>query len=169
MEEVRQDVEDLEVGEARVNFHRIVKGMSRLKEISAMISEKVVGYLKELTEVCMEMFRATGSRFEQEHFRFINMVTAAGSDGSVGGSVKYPKSIMENKVIQNVRAINGDKSLFRQWHQKFTTARGQVGVAYQEIVHRLVKEVDFGKTMEKVFAGHRADYGYVFETASGHA
>ncbi len=61
-----------DVGEARLNFKRMVTGMARLKEIS----EKVVGdhlnierYVKELTDVCREMFMDSGSIFEQEHLR----------------------------------------------------------------------------------------------------
>ena len=52
-----------EVGEARINFNRMVRGMSRLKEIS----ENVVGDqlntekdVKELTDVCREMLMASG-------------------------------------------------------------------------------------------------------------
>ena len=66
------------------------------------------------------MFKATGAMFEQDHSRFISMITASWSGAPNGGG--YHKTVMENKVIQNLRAVNGDKSLFRQWHQKFTTA-----------------------------------------------
>ena len=67
-------------------------------------------------------------------------------------------------VIQNLMTVNGDKSLFRQWHQKFTTALRQVGGAHEEIVHRLVKEIDLGKEMEKVVTGLRTYYGDEFES-----
>jgi hypothetical protein len=43
---------------------------------------------------------------------------------------------MEHKVIQYFRAVSGDKSLFRQWHQKFTIALGHVAGAHEETVHR---------------------------------
>ena len=78
-----------EVGEARVNFHKMVKGMSRLKEISENATGdqlNVEKYVKELSDVRTEMFRATGCMFEQEHLRFINMITAVGSGGT-GGAV----------------------------------------------------------------------------------
>ena len=159
-----------EVGEARTNFNRMVKGMTRLKEISENVAGdqlQVEKYVKELSDVRTEMFRATGCMFEQEHLRFINMITAAGSGGAGGGSSKYPRSVMENKVIQNLRAVNGDKSLFRQWHQKFTTALGQVGGARVEIVHRLVKEIDLGREMEKVVTGLKGEYGDEFDKVSG--
>ena len=74
---------------------------------------------------------------------------------------------MEHKVIRYLRAVNGDKSLFRQWHQKFTTALGQVAGAHEEIVHRLVKEIDLGKEMEKVVTGLRGEYGDEFDKVSG--
>ena len=141
-----------DVGEARFNFNRMVRGMTRLKEIS----ENVVGdqlntekYVKELTDVVREMFMASGSMFEQEHLRFINMFAAAGVGGK-GGGHRNEKTIMEHKVIQYLRAVNGDKSLFRQWHQKFTTALGQVTGVHEEIVQRMVKEIDLGKELEKV-------------------
>ncbi len=69
------------MGEARINFNRMVRGMSRLKETS----ENVLGdqmniekYVKELADVCREMFMASGSMFEQEHLCFINLFAATG-------------------------------------------------------------------------------------------
>ncbi len=131
------------MGEARFNGNRMVKGMYRTKEIS----EHVVGnqlntgkYVKGLTDVVREMCMSTGSMFEQEHLRFIIYFAVTG--GAVcGGGRKYQKTIMERKVIQYLRAENGDKSLFRQWHHKFTTALGHVSSAHEGIVQRLVKEI----------------------------
>ncbi len=91
---------------------------------------------KELSNVCMEMFRAAGSMFEQEHLRFFNMVATTGGGGSGGGSHRFVKSIMEHKVIQYLKAVNGDKSFFGQRHQKFTNVLGQVAGAHEEIVNR---------------------------------
>ena len=53
---------------------------------------------------------------------------------------------MEYKVINNLRAVNGDKSMFRQWHPKITTAIGQVTPRYEEMVHYMVRE---RSTLEK--------------------
>ncbi len=114
-----------EVGEARANFNRMVQGMTSLKEISENVVVQqlsVEQYVKELSDACTEMFLATGSMFEQEHLRFITMVTAVWIGGAGGGN--YPRIIMENKVIQNLGAVSGDNSLFRQWRQKFTIALG---------------------------------------------
>ncbi len=66
------------------------------------------------------------------------------------------RAIMEHKVIQYLTAV---KSLFRQLHQKFTTALGQVTGAHEGIVHRLVKEVDLGKEVEKGVTGLREEHG----------
>ena len=53
-----------DVGEARMNFNRMVKGMSRLREISENVETdqlNIVKYVKELTNVCQEMFMSVGS------------------------------------------------------------------------------------------------------------
>jgi hypothetical protein len=109
-----------EVGEARANFDRMVKGMTRLKEISGNVAGgqlNVEMYVKEFSVVCTEMSRATGCMFEQEHLRCINMVATArnGGTGGGGGSFRYPRSIMENTIIQNLRVVSGDKSMLRRW------------------------------------------------------
>ena len=109
-----------DVGEARMNFNRMVKGMSRLREISENVETdqlNIEKYVKELTNVCQEMFMSTGSMFQQEHLRFFGLLAVTGGGGH-GGGARFPKAIMEHKVIQYLRAVNGDKSLFRQWHQK---------------------------------------------------
>ncbi len=75
--------------------------------------------------------------------------------------------VMEHKVIMNLTAADGDKSLFRQWHQKFTTVLGQVGRAHVEIVHRLVKEIDLGKQLERSATGLRDEFGDEINRVSG--
>ena len=57
---------------------------------------------------------------------------------------------MEHKVITNLRCLNGDKSLFRQWHQRFVTALGQHDQIHEEIIQRLVRETDLGEELDKV-------------------
>ena len=74
---------------------------------------------------------------------------------------------MEHKVIQYFRAVNGDKSLFRQWHQKITTALGQVSGDNEEIVQRMVKEIDLGKDLEKVVTTLKGEFGDEFVKVSG--
>ena len=68
-----------EVGEAKVNFQKMVRVMTRLSEISQNVAGdqlNVEKYVKELSDVCEEMFNATGAFFEQDHQRFINMSSA---------------------------------------------------------------------------------------------
>ena len=69
---------------------------------------------------------------------------------------QVPKAIMDHKVIQYLRAVNGDKSLFRQWHQRFVTALGQYDQVREEIVQHLVKETDLGKELDIVVEELRA-------------
>ncbi len=71
-----------DIGQATVNEQEMARGMKWLKyiesngETDAISMEK---YVKELSNVCWDVFRATGTMFEQEHVRFINMFIAAGS------------------------------------------------------------------------------------------
>ena len=153
-----------DVGEARLNFNRMSQGMHRLKEIAENVESdqlNIEKYVKELTTVVREMFLSTGSMFQQENVRFLSMIAATGGGGyggGHGGGSKYQKTIMEHKVIQYLRTVNGDKSLFRQWHQKFTTALGQVPGAHEEIIQRMVKEIDLGKELEKVVTTLKDEY-----------
>ena len=112
-----------DVGEARFCYNKMAAGMARLHQIEQNVEHDAVNsekHIKELSKVYWEMFRATGAMFEQEHLRFLSMFVAAGSGGN-GGGHRQPKTVMENKVIQNLKAVSGDKFLLRQWHQKFTT------------------------------------------------
>ena len=146
-----------DVGQARLNFNRMSSGMIKLKEIADNVqtdpnvnTEELV---QNLAEVVREMFLSTGSMFQQEYMRFANWsaVTDGGGYGAGGGGGnRPPKAITEYKIIKYLRAVNGDKSLFRQWHQKFTTALGQVPENHEEIIQRMVKEIDLGKELEKV-------------------
>ncbi len=43
----------------------------------------------------------------------------------------------------------------------------QTGGAHEDIVHRLVKEIDLGKAIEKVVTGLKGEYGDEFDKASG--
>ena len=66
---------------------------------------------------------------------------------------------MGHKVINNLRCVNGDKSLLRQWHQRFVTALGQYDQVHEEIAQHLVKETDLGKDLGKVVEELKAMYG----------
>ncbi len=55
-------------------------GMAMLKEIEDHVNTEK--YIKELSKVCWEMFRAKGAMFDQENLGFTNMFVATGSGGS---------------------------------------------------------------------------------------
>ena len=115
-----------DVGEAAVCFQTMAKTMKRLGEIRDNVeadSINVEKYVKELSVVTRDLTKACGRMFEQEHAMF----SATRNNGGGGGG--FHRGAMEHKVIMNLRAVDGDKSIFRQWHQKFTTALGQVGGA----------------------------------------
>ncbi len=83
------------------------------QEIEQKVEHDVVNSeknIKELPKVRRDTSRATGAMFEQKHLRFINLFIAVGSGGN-GCGYRHPKAVMENKVIQNLRAVSGDKSL----------------------------------------------------------
>ncbi len=63
-------------------------------------------YVRKLTNVVRERFLSTGSMFQQEHMRFVNLLAATGG-GGYGGSSRSPKAIMEHKVTQCLIAVNG--------------------------------------------------------------
>ncbi len=151
-----------DVGQAKLSYGQIVKGAARMKETEENVEHDAVNCL-------LGDFRATGAMLEQEHLRFINLFAATGNGGVSAGSLKYPKGIMEHKVTQSLIGACGHKSLFRLWHQKFATALGHVGVSHELLVHRFVKETDFGKEMDKFATGPRANYGDEFDKISGDA
>ena len=87
------------------------------------------------------------------------MFAATGANGSGGGATKHTRGIIEHKVITNLRSAHGDKSLFRQWHQRFITALGQYDHVHEEIVQHLVKETDLGKELDKLVEELSATHG----------
>jgi hypothetical protein len=139
------------VGDAPQCYAELIKVISRVEEIAVHVetdSVNVEKYVKEVALMAGKLGRVVGRMFEEEHLRFISMYTAAGSStGAVGRQVR---SIMENRVIMNLKAVTGDKSWFRQWHQKFVAAIGQVRREYEEIVLRLVKEIDLGNELDRI-------------------
>ncbi len=98
----------------------------------------------------------------------INMVSAAHVGGSnrTGGGVRLSRGIMEHKVVQNLRAVNGDKGLFRQWHQKFTTALGQVREECDGIIRKLARDINLGKDTETIPGALGREYGATLGEAS---
>ena len=144
-----------DVGQARQNFLRMSAGMHRLKEISDNVEAdqlNIEKYVKELTDAVQEMFISRGSMFVQEALRTEAAISRSRASGyGVGGGDKWiQKGIMEHRVMTNLKAVNGEKGFFRQWHQKFTTALGQYNPRYEEIVHYMTREIDLGKDLGAV-------------------
>ena len=161
-----------DVGEARSNFNRMSQGMVRLKEIMDKVEDDDLNHLetwvKELATVVHAMFMSTGAMFVQEGLRTTMTISNSGAGGHGGGaSHHHPKGIMEHRVINNLKAVNGDKGLFRQWHQKFTTALGQYNARYEEMVHYMVREIDLGRDLGAVIKKLGEVYGEMYTNASG--
>ena len=87
------------------------------------------------------------------------MAINPGGSGGRGGNGVTKRGIMEHKVITNLRCVSHDKSLFRQWHQRFITALGQYDHVHEEIAQHLVKETDLGKELDKAVGELRPPYG----------
>ena len=146
---------------------RVLQRAGEVRDNVEVGSINVEKYVKELANLMADLTKAAGRMFEQEHLRMINMVSAINVGGlGSGGGPRFNKGIMEHRVVQNLRAVNGDKGSFRQWHQKFTTALGQVKAEYDEVVHKLVREIDLGKEMETILVTMENDYGSTFREMS---
>ncbi len=66
---------------------------------------------------------------------------------------------MEHNIVQNIKAVNGDKVIFRRWHLNFIPALGQVKGEYEEIVHVMVGEIDLGRELDKTLVKLQGDNG----------
>ncbi len=113
-------------------------------------------YVEELAVVTTDLTKACGRVFEHGHLRFTAIFSGTRTRGGGGGGGGFHRGVMEHKVITNLRAVRGDKSLSRQ-----------VGGAHEEIVYRLFKEIDSGKEMEKVVTGFRGRFGDQFDKVPG--
>ncbi len=127
------------VREAGVCYATMAKVLQRAGAVRGnveMNSINVEKYIKEIATLVIGLTKASGRMLEQEHLRMISMVSAINSrsSGGSGGNSFIAKRIMEHKVIMNLRMVNGDTSLFRQWHQRIITALGQVELAHEEII-----------------------------------
>ena len=87
------------IGDAMRCYQEMAKVLRRLGEIRDTVEGDGINvemYVKEMANTLMDLTRATGRMFEQEHLRFISMVTAANGRG-VGGGQGAPRGIMEHK------------------------------------------------------------------------
>ena len=104
-----------DAGEEAVCFQTMAKTMRRLAEIRnvEVDSISVEKHLKELAMVTRDHTKCCGRMFEQEHLRFIAMFSATRASGGGRGGRGFRRGVMQNKVSTNLRAVNGDRSLFR--------------------------------------------------------
>ena len=120
----------MNIGSTGTCLHKMIEGISHLDKIGQSVegdSINVEKYVREITITVRNMMSAIGIMFEQEPMRIMAMVTANGGGGGGGQrQEKHTNGVMEHRVIQGLRAVNGDKTMFRQWHMKFVTAMGQV-------------------------------------------
>ena len=113
-----------------------------------------------LKEICAAI-RRIGFALDTEHLRIDSRVLHGLSQENLGsppGLGPRNKSIMEYKVIQGLAKVSSDKSIFRQWHQKFMSAIGQVNGRYSIMIEEMVKLIDLGKSIDKVL--DEMDYKY---------
>ena len=89
-----------------------LKRLSEIRDNVEVDSLNIEGYVKELVAMVIKVTKSIGRMFEQEPLRFMAMHTEV-SGGTSGGYKPYSMSIMEHRVIQTLKNVNGDKSLFR--------------------------------------------------------
>jgi hypothetical protein len=102
------------VGDSADNYDALAWSIKRLAEIKDNVegdSLNTERYIKELSIIMIRITEATGRMFEQEPLRFMSMYVAAGN-GAQGGRDHFKRGITEHRVIQNLKAVKGNKSLF---------------------------------------------------------
>ena len=148
---------------------RVLVRAGEVRDNVEAVSINVEKYVKEIAALVADLTKAAGRMFEQEDLRMINMVSAInpGGSGGQGGNRFTAKGSLERKVIMNLRMVNDDKFLFRQWHRMFITALGQVEGAHEEIIQLLARETDTGRELDKVVENLQSHYGEEFNNVSG--
>ena len=58
------------------------------------------------------------------------------------------KGILEFKVVQNIKPLTGDKSQFRQWHQKLINALMTINEDHAKIIKGIEKAMDVGDNID---------------------
>ena len=91
---------------------------------------------------------------------------AAAGGGRAPGITGRERGVMEYKVVTNLKPVNGDKTWFRQWHLKFTTALGQAKYDYEWMVNKMTKEIDLGKDLGTILEDMSIDNLELFKSTS---
>ena len=66
-----------------------------------------------------------------------------------GPQQQHKKSILEFKVIQNMKPLTGDKGHFRKWHQKLINALSTINEEHAEIIKTTEKSMDIGEKIDE--------------------
>merc|ERR1711989_284735 len=103
---------------------------------------RIITNQHELTMMLQRLIQGEPDRVRQ----VVNSMSGLGGQYP-GGS---RKGIMEFKVVQNLKAVTGDKTGFRQWHQKFMSALGQVNSRYEGLMKNLITKIDLDKDLTTV-------------------
>ena len=149
----------LSIGDTGLCLHKMMHNIGIMDRIAGSVEEDSINvekYVKELATAVREVTTAVGRMFEQEPWRITALITASGGGGGGPRQERRARGVMEHRVIQGLRAVNGDKTLFRQWRQKFVTAMGQVKEVYEEMIHNMVKDIDLGKDLENIMTPWRS-------------
>ena len=94
---------------------------------------------------------------DKDEIRKLKDVINAGANGGGGGD-KYKKGILEYKVVQDIKSLTGDKSQFRQWHQKLINALSTIHGNHSEIIKDIEKAMDVGEKVDDVIHGLETKY-----------
>ncbi len=87
------------------------------------------------------------------------IIAVGGTRGSGGHVTKCNKKIMEHWVVQNLKAVSGDARVSQQRHHKLAAALGSMRGNYDEIVYKLVREIDLGKELGKIITALSTEMG----------
>ena len=112
------------VGAANDHYKSMREAATLMKQIEEQASNDAEIYATEIAKVTRTLIHAVGGMFQEETMRTGAQIAASGATRN-SGAAGSTKGIMEYKVIMNLEAVNGDKTWFRQWCLKFTTALGQ--------------------------------------------
>ncbi len=157
----------VDVGEVAVCFQTMAKTMKSFGgirdnvEADSINAEKCV---KELPVVTMTSRRSEGesARAPRGHRDVF------GDEDEWRRRRRFPQRCHGTRGYRDLQGGQRRQANSLKMVQKFApTAVGQISGALEEIYHRLVKEVDLDKEMEKSTAGLRGEYGDDFDTVSG--
>ena len=134
------------VGAASDHYNKMKETASAVRQIKEQATNDADIYASEIAKVMRVLIHAVGGMLQEETMRTAAQIAASGATRN-SGAAGSTKGIMEYKVIMNLKAANGDKTWFRQWHLTFTTALGQVKQAYEWLVNSMTKEIDLSKDL----------------------